>query len=219
MKELEIAPSILSADFGYLMDDIKKIEPLCSFLHIDVMDGHYVPNLSIGIPVIKTIRRHTDMVFDTHLMIDNPEDYVKAFADAGSDYITFHIECAKDVKALIATIRSLGKKAGISIHPDTPIEDIYPFLSDVDMVLIMSVRPGFGGQSFMMDAPSRIALVREKLDEHNCNAILSVDGGINCKTAKLVYDAGATMAVAGNAVFAADNPLKAVEEIKKCASV
>ena len=149
MRRHEISPSLLSADFGYVMRDVQSIEPYCKFLHLDVMDGHYVPNLTIGVPVIKSIRKHTDMILDTHLMITNPEEFVEPFADAGSDYITFHVECSDKPFELIEMIRSLGKKAGISIHPDTPAEALYPFLEKgaVDLILVMSVRPGFGKNS------------------------------------------------------------------------
>lgn len=217
-KELKIAPSVLSADFGYLADEVKRIEPFCKFLHLDVMDAHYVPNLSIGTPVIKTLRKHTDMVFDTHLMITNPEDYVKVFADCGSDYITFHIECSDDVPGLIDKIHGIGKKAGISIHPDTPIDEIYPYLGLVDLVLIMSVRPGFGGQRFMPDACMRIDKVRRKLNEINSDAILSVDGGINAGTIKLARSCGVDLFVSGSSVFCAPDSAKAVEEMIRCGS-
>lgn len=221
MTNCEIAPSLLSADFGYLMKDIESVEPYCKYLHLDVMDGHYVPNLSIGIPVIKSIRKYSKMVFDTHLMISNPEKYIKAFADAGSDYITFHIECSENPLGLINDIKALGKKAGVAIHPDTPIETIFPYLNDADLILIMSVRPGFGGQSYMEGSTDRIATVRAKLDEMNSDAILSVDGGINTKTIAEAYTAGAELLVAGSACFGKENPGLAAKELKElaCASL
>ena len=217
MNDIEIAPSILSADFGYLMKDIKDIEPFCTFLHLDVMDGHYVPNLTIGVPVIKTIRKHTDMIFDCHLMITNPEKYIEPFAAAGCDYITFHIECSDDIEGLCNKIRALGKKAGIAIHPDTPIEKIYPYLPYADLVLIMSVRPGFGGQSYMDGSTERISLVRGELDKIGSDAILSVDGGINMSTIKEAHDAGAKLLVAGSAVFGKEDQGKAVRDLIECA--
>ena len=137
MRDIEIAPSILAADFGYLMRDIQKVENNAEYLHIDVMDGHYVNNISFGIPVIQSIRKYTNMKFYTHLMITNPEKYIKAFADAGSDNITFHVECAKDPDKLIDEIKALGLSAGISIHPDTPIEKVFPYIGKVDIILII----------------------------------------------------------------------------------
>jgi len=216
MNNFDIAPSMLSADFGYLMKDIKEIEPETNYLHIDVMDGHYVPNLSIGVPIIKSIRKYTDMVFDVHLMISNPEKYIKTFADVGSDIITFHIECSDDCEGLIDEIHGLGKKAGVAIHPDTPIEAIYPYLSKVDLVLIMSVRPGFGGQGYLDGSSERIAAVRAELDKIGSEAVLSVDGGINVKTIKEAYDAGARLLVAGSAVFGKEDQAGAIRELKAC---
>ncbi len=213
----EIAPSVLSADFGYLMNDVKSIEKNCSFLHLDVMDGHFVPNMSIGVPVIKSIRKHTDMILDTHLMIDNPDTYISTFADVGSDYITFHIECSDNPHKTIELIKNAGKKAGMSIHPDTPIEVVKPYLKDLDLFLIMSVRPGFGGQKFMPEALDRIKYMRSELDAINSNAILSVDGGIINDNASAIFKAGARLFVAGSTVFCAEDKANAVEELKKCA--
>ena len=216
-KTISVAPSILSADFGHLMDDIKKVESEADFLHIDVMDGHYVPNISFGIPIIRSIRPNTDLIFDVHLMITNPLDYLEAFAAAGSDIITFHVETVDDPADVIRRIHALGRKAGISIHPDTDIHAIFPFLSDLDLVLIMSVYPGFGGQSFLPDALGRIRAVREALDAIGSNAILSVDGGIAERTAPSVMEAGATLLVTGNAVFGDKDPAEAIRRIKECA--
>lgn len=213
----EIAPSILSADFGYLMDDIKAIENECTFLHLDVMDGHYVPNMSIGVPVIKSVRKHTDMILDTHLMIDNPDTYIKTFADVGSDYITFHVECSLDPAKTIALIKEAGKKAGMSIHPDTPIETVVPYLKDLDLFLIMSVRPGFGGQKFMPEALQRLKFIRTELDKINSKALLSVDGGVINDNAKDIYNAGATLFVTGSTVFCAEDKAQAVKDLIKCA--
>ena len=217
MSNIKIAPSILSADFGYLMKDIKDIEPYCRYLHLDVMDGHYVPNFTIGIPVIKTIRKHTDLIFDCHLMITDPDKYIKNFADAGCDYITFHIECSSDPEKLCNDIRALGKKPGIAIHPDTPIETLVPYLKFVDLILIMSVRPGFGGQKYMEGSTERIAFIRKELDKIGSSAILSVDGGINNSTVKEAYQAGADLLVAGAAVFGKEDQGLAVKELIECA--
>lgn len=220
MSGIEIAPSILAADIGYLMDDIKKTEPSCRFLHIDVMDGHYVPNISFGFPVIESIRPHTDMIFDTHLMITNPRMYVKYFADAGSDHITFHIECDDDPVSLIEEIRSYGKKAGIAIHPDTPIEKLFPFTEKgaIDLLLVMSVYPGFGGQSYMPEASTRLRALRERLDANGSEAYLSVDGGIKNSTIAEAASAGARLIVSGSSVFGKEDPAAAARELKRIAT-
>ena len=217
MNKVEIAPSILSADFGNLIKDIKEVEPYCRFLHLDIMDGHFVPNYSFGIPVLKSIRGRTDMIFDCHLMIAEPERYVESFASCGCDYITFHIECCADPSALCRKIRDLGKRPGIAISPGTPVERIFPYLGDVDLVLIMSVIPGFGGQSYMEGANERIRSIRTELDRISSDAILSVDGGINSTTAKEAYRSGATLLVSGNSVFANDDHAAAIQEILECA--
>lgn len=213
MRRFEISPSLLSADFGYVMRDVESITPYCSFLHLDVMDGHYVPNLTIGVPVVKSIRKHSDLILDTHLMITNPEEFIEPFAQAGSDYITFHVECTDSPFELIEKIRALGKKAGVAIHPDTPASEIYPFLvkDAADLILVMSVRPGFGGQSYMPGSTGRIADYRRRLDENGSEAILSVDGGINDKTVKEAADAGARLLVAGSAVFGKEDPGQAAK--------
>ena len=217
MSYIDIAPSILAADFGYLMRDIKKVEGHAEYLHIDVMDGHYVNNISFGIPVIQSIRKYTDMKFYTHLMITDPEKYIKAFADAGSDNITFHVECSKDPDKLIEDIKALGCTAGISIHPDTPIEKVYPFIGKVEIILIMTVYPGFGGQGYLPSSNERIAKLRKAIDDAGADTIISVDGGITLGNVKEVYDAGARLFVAGSTVFNAEDPAKAIEDLKSCA--
>lgn len=219
MKDLDIAPSILAADFGYLMRDIKSVENNCEYLHIDVMDGHYVDNISFGIPVIQSIRKYTDIKFYTHLMITEPEKYIKAFADCGSDNITFHLECAKDPDKLIDEIKALGKSAGISIDPDTPVEAVFPYIGKVDIILIMTVYPGFGGQGYLTSSDERIRKLRKAIDEQGADTIISVDGGVKKSNIKEIYDAGARLFVAGSAVFSAEDPGKAVEELKACATL
>ena len=214
MRKYELSPSLLSADFGYVMRDVDSITPYCKFLHLDVMDGHYVPNISFGIPVINKIRPHTDMIFDVHLMITNPEDFIEKFAKVGADAITFHIECTDDPKALIDKIHSLGKKAGIAIHPDTPVEKVFPYLDDLEIVLVMSVIPGLGGQKFMEAAPSRMKAIREEIDRIGSKTILSVDGGIHTQTIDTAVKAGARLLVAGSAVFDAPDHGKAIEDLK-----
>lgn len=217
MKKVEIAPSILSADFGHLMDDIKKTENEIDYLHIDVMDGHFVPNISFGIPIIRSIREQTELVFDVHLMISNPLEFLEAFAVAGADIITFHIETVDDPADVIRKIHALGKKAGISLNPDTDIHDIFPFLKDLELILIMSVYPGFGGQSFLPSALDRIQAVRNELDAIGSDALISVDGGISVKTAPAAATAGATLLVAGSSVFGDKDPAEAVRRLKACA--
>lgn len=214
MNDIGIAPSILAADFGYLMRDIKAVEGHAEYLHIDVMDGHYVNNISFGIPVIQSIRKYTDMKFYTHLMITDPEKYIKAFADCGSDNITFHIECADDPDALIASIRDLGVSVGISVHPDTPIEKVFPYIDKVDLILIMTVYPGFGGQGYLPSSNERIMKLRKEIDSRGSNTIISVDGGVGMNNIKEIYDAGARLFVAGSSVFGAEDPSKAVEDLK-----
>lgn len=216
MSDIEIAPSILAADFGYLMRDIKAVDGNAEYLHIDVMDGHYVNNISFGIPVIESIRKYTDIKFYTHLMITNPEKYIKAFADAGSDIITFHLECSEDPDSLIREIESYGKTAGIAVHPDTPIEKVFPYIGKVAIILIMTVYPGFGGQGYLESSGERIRKLKAAIDEAGADTVISVDGGVAESTIKEIYDAGARLFVAGSAVFHAKDPAKAIEDLKKC---
>ena len=217
MNDVVIAPSILAADCGRLNEEIKEVEKATSYLHIDVMDGHYVPNLTFGVPVVESIRKNTNMVFDVHLMVTNPMEFFKPFADAGADMLTFHVETVEDPDQAIAAIRALGKRAGISIHPDTPIEKVFPYVTKCDLVLVMSVRPGFGGQHFMKESLERIAAVRKIIDENNADTIISVDGGINDETAPLVVKAGASYLVAGSRVFSNSDHSSAVKELLSCA--
>lgn len=197
-----LAPSLLAADFTKLGEQIRETERCgAQYLHIDVMDGIFVPSISFGMPLIESIRSCTKQFFDVHLMIVEPERYIKEFADCGADGITFHIEAAKDPQQVIDLIHSVGLQAGISIKPGTPLEEVYPYLSGVEMVLIMSVEPGFGGQSFLPEAYERIRRVREYLTEHQLTTRLEVDGGIGKKNVREVMEAGADVFVAGSAVF------------------
>lgn len=218
MKDIGIAPSILAADFGYLMRDIKAVEN-AEYLHVDVMDGHYVNNISFGIPVIQSIRKYTDMKFFTHLMITNPGHYIKAFADAGSDNITFHVECTDDPDGLINEIRALGKSAGMAIHPDTPVEKVFPFIGKVDIILVMTVYPGFGGQGYLDSSDERISALRKEIDRTGADTVIAVDGGVTEDNIRHIYEMGARLFVAGSSVFHADDPARAVEELKRCAAL
>lgn len=197
-----LAPSLLAADFTKLGEQIKETERCgAQFLHIDVMDGIFVPSISFGMPLIESIRPITKQFFDVHLMIVEPERYIQEFVDCGADGITFHLEATKDPQKVIDRIHKAGAKAGISIKPGTPLEEVYPYLSKVEMVLIMSVEPGFGGQSFLPEAFGRIQKTREYLDRHQLAARLEVDGGIGKKNVREVMAAGADVFVAGSAVF------------------
>ena len=206
-----ISPSILSADFANLEADIKRVEPYVPWLHIDVMDGHFVPNISIGVPVVKSVRKITNLFLDTHLMIENPIKYVDAFIDAGSDLITFHYEATKD-KTLetIHKILSRGVKVGLSIKPKTPVEEIKEYIKYVDMILIMTVEPGFGGQKFMEDCAQKITEIKKI----NKNVLVQIDGGINDKTAKICRDLGADSLVAGSYIYGASDIKQAIESIE-----
>lgn len=208
-----IAPSILSANFGNLDQSIKRVSST-KWLHVDVMDGHFVPNISIGPLVVKGLRPLTNQVLDTHLMITEPLKYVKQFVEAGSDRITFHIETVKDVVHTINTIKALNVEVGISIKPSTPVESIKPYLPLIDQVLVMSVEPGFGGQSFMPSALDKISELSSLKEVEGNDFIIVVDGGINQDTALLCKNAGVDVLVAGSYIFNAEDAFERIESLR-----
>ena len=211
-----ISPSILASDFSRLAEEVKSIENAgADLVHIDVMDGMFVPNITLGAPVIKCLKGKTDLPFDVHLMIEEPIRYIDDFASAGADIITFHIEAAKDVKATIEKIKDCGCKPAISIKPNTPADVVFPYLNDLYMVLVMTVEPGFGGQSFMPETMPKVKAIREEATKRNIDLRIQVDGGIDDKTVSIVTENGADVIVAGSYVFkAADRsiPIKTLRE-------
>lgn len=212
---MKIAPSILSCDFAVMGEETKRMENAgADYIHLDVMDGHFVPNITFGAPVIKAIRPYSALPFDVHLMIDHPYDYIDDFADAGADIITFHVESKSDIKATIDKIKEKGKKPGLVIKPKTPASAVFPYLKDIFMVLVMTVEPGFGGQSFMEDMLPKLREIRAEAERQGADILLELDGGINDKTIAKAAAAGGDICVSGTGVFKAPDAKQAIETLK-----
>ena len=212
MSKVIVSPSILSADFANVEREIKKVEDACAdWLHIDVMDGHFVPNITIGVPVVQSIKKVTQLPLDVHLMIENPEKYVKAFADAGADILTFHYEAVSDVEKVVTQIKSYGVKAGMSIKPKTSPKEVLQYLPLLDLILVMTVEPGFGGQKFMEDCAEKITEIKSVAAE---DLIIQVDGGVNAQTARICTQFGANSLVAGNYIYKSSDVTQAIYSLK-----
>jgi len=216
VEKIKLAPSILSADFGRLGEQVAEAAKAgADYIHVDVMDGHFVPNITIGAPVVAAIRHWTNLPLDVHLMIEAPEHQISQFADAGADIITVHIEACPHIHRVVQLIKELGVKAGVALNPGTPVDTVNEVLSSLDLVLVMTVNPGFGGQAFIEDMVDKLASLRAELDRRSLTAELEVDGGINAEVAPKVVRAGARVLVAGAAVFNSDQTVKeALEKIR-----
>ncbi len=216
---IKISPSVLACDFSRFGEEVKKVEEAgAELLHLDIMDGMFVPNISFGPDVIRSVRKQSKMIFDVHLMIEEPARYISNFVSAGADMITIHYESCKDPEAVLKQIRAAGKKAAISLKPATPASVVDPLLPYVDMVLIMTVEPGFGGQKFMLPMMEKVSAVREMIRTGGYEIDIQVDGGINAQTAKIAAAAGANVLVAGSSVFGAKDTKKAIDEIRESAN-
>jgi len=211
-----IAPSILSADFGNLARDIKMLNNSdADFIHVDVMDGMFVPNISFGIPVIKFVKKHARKPLDVHLMIENPDRYIQDFKNVGADILTVHYEACKHLHRTLQNIKSLGMKAGVSLNPHTPVNILNDIIHDIDWVLIMSVNPGFGGQKFIEHTYQKIEKLKELIVKTDSKTLIEVDGGVNLDNYKKLFEAGVDIMVAGNTVFSAKNPTETITALKK----
>jgi ribulose-phosphate 3-epimerase len=210
---MKVAPSILAADFAHLAESVARVAPAADLLHVDCMDGHYVPNLTIGPPVVKALRKHTDLHLDCHLMVSNPGVLLRDFAEAGADGCTIHIELG-DPRPLLDRIRALGMRAGLTLEPETPFEKVEPYLAEIDVLLVMSVRTGFGGQPFIPAVLDKVRAARRIIDERNLAVEIEIDGGIKIDNARLAAHAGVDILVSGTGIFGQPDPAAAIQEMR-----